>query len=190
MTELYSDLGEVNSNLIGYFDGSSYNNIDDAVRACVDSLPNSNNITYFRTILKNSLYKAIIQKYVNSDFAFAVVFSYVSKTIQCYRKIDGRWENTESLITKSDLTGTGNRTIIKRTQSGQPWLTATPTIVLEGKSGVSEALVLASFTTKDGTWSIGTQSNFNALHFQYKPNSGAGVTYYLDPESKVATWSD
>lgn len=89
--------------MIGYFDGSSYNNIDDAVRACVDSLPNSNNITYFRTILKNSLYKAIIQKYVNSDFAFAVVFSYVSKTIQCYRKIDGRWENTESLITNSDL---------------------------------------------------------------------------------------
>lgn len=96
-------VSKLNQNITGYFDGSSYANIEEAIRACIDSLPNDNNTTYIRTVLNGSLYKAIIQKYINSNFASAVVFSYASKTISCYRKIGNAWENAENLITNTDV---------------------------------------------------------------------------------------
>lgn len=64
-----------------------------AVQACVDSLINVDNEIYFYTIEKGSCYKAIIQKYNNSDYASAIVFSYdYDNSFKVYCKVGGVWQ--------------------------------------------------------------------------------------------------
>ncbi len=73
------------------FNGSRFNGLDGAVQACVDSLPNERNCTYFATIIKNSIFKAIIQKTEDEDYASAIVFGFAINSINYYQKADGEW---------------------------------------------------------------------------------------------------
>lgn len=81
-----------------YFDGNSYPTLALAVQACVDSLPNEQHKTYFRTVQKGSLYRAIIQKYISADYSSALVFSYdYDNPLTIYCKVGGAWQTPKKL---------------------------------------------------------------------------------------------
>lgn len=83
---------KINSGMMSLtFNGSRFNGLDEAVQACADSIPNERGCTYFATIIKNSIFKAIIQKTEDEDYASAIVFGFAINSINYYQKAEGEW---------------------------------------------------------------------------------------------------
>lgn len=101
----------------------------------------------------------------------------------------GNWKGWQAYIKNADLNGTGSATISHRTKAGGGWLSAQPSIVLEGTKGVDEVVVLSTITALSGKWYIAVAQKDNTLRFRYIGDSGNVAQFSLDPDRKTTSWS-